>query len=245
VSRAATLSQLRTDVQNQADIAGLTVRHTPALLNRLINQSIQRFRGKLSEEGVQHYLTNTTGLFGPGATSPYPFHALDLSAAAPAVVRVFSVWIDTPGETKELIHVPFRFVTKLCGPNVTGEPEAWANYQTTGLAIMPAPSGQYSYNVWHLPKLADLADDADTFDGVAGWEDYIVWDVVCRILVRDQNPMAYQLAESTKREIWSDILSSARRVTSAGGSVIGRDSFGEKLHTFGGGAYRRLPRLGQ
>jgi hypothetical protein len=242
MARDVTLAQLKADIQIQADIQGSATRHSPTLLTRLINQGIQRFRERLSTEGCQHFLTNTTGLLGPGATSPYPFYALDLSAAAPAIVRTYAVDIDVNGQTKTLIHVPFNERANFSGPLATGEPVAWSHYQTAGVAIMPAPREQYSYCVWHLPVLPDLVSDSDTFNGVAGWEDFITWDVVCRIIVRDKYPQAYQLAEDTKKQIWADILRSATRVSNAGGAVVGRDSMGDRLRAMGGAGRRRLPR---
>lgn len=233
MARNATLAVIRRDVQNQADTAGLTTRHPDALIDRLINQSIQRFRERITIEGAQHYLTNTTGLFTAGATSPFPFFVMDLSAAAPAIVRIHHVTIDVAGRHKTLVHVPFREYTKWSGADVTGEPIAWANYQTTGLAIMPAPDQAYAWNVWYLPVLDDLEDDTDEFNGVAGWEDFIVWDVVCRLIVRDQYPQAYAMAENSKQEIWRDIVRAATKVTLAGGHTVGRDSFGERLHVMG------------
>ena len=241
-SRLVSLGQLKADVADQADVAGLTTRHTASLLTRRINQSIQRFRERISTEGCQHYLTNTTGLFTAGATSPYPFYALDLSAASPAIVRTYAVDITVGSQQKTLIHVPFQERTKYSGPTITGEPIAWANYQTAGVAIMPAPNAAYAYCVWHLPVLPDLSADSDTFDGVAGWEEAIVWDAVCAVAARDQNQQGYTLATNTRDAVWADAIRGATRVALAGGRVIGRDSFGEKLHSLG--AARRLPRLG-
>ncbi len=231
MSRNVSLGQLKADVQDQADIAGLTTRHTASLLTRRINQSIQRFRERISLEGCQHYLTNTTGLFTAGATSPYPFYALDLSAASPSLVRTYAVDVTVGSDIKTLIHVPFQERTKYSGPTITGEPVAWANYQTASLAIMPAPNSAYAYCVWHLPVLPDLSADSDTFNGVAGWEEFIVWDVVCNIAVRDQNAQSYQMVQNNKDQVWRDVVRSATRVALAGGRTIGRDSFGEKLHT--------------
>lgn len=241
MSRNVTLAQLRADIKNQADTAGADTRHVASLYTRYINQSIQRFREKLSLEGCQHFLTSASGTLTAGATSPYPFYALDLSGVSPSLVRTYAVDIQVNGRLKTLIHVPFSERSNFGGPATTGEPVAWANYQTAKVAIMPAPGQSYTYLAWYLPVLADLTTDASTFDGVAGWEDYIKWDVVCQLLVRDKYPQAYQLAQNTKAEVWSDILRAATRVSQAGGAVVGRDSFGEKLHAMGGRARRLLP----
>jgi hypothetical protein len=229
VSRLVTLLQLRTDISAQADIVGGTGRYPTATLNRFINQSIQRFREKLSSEGAQHFLTNVTGTITAGATAPYPFAVIDLTAVSPSVVRVYGVDVTlTSGVVTTLSHSPFQQRTDFGGPIVTGEPRAWSNFNTRKIAIMPATNQSYPYNVWYLPVLADLALDADTWDGVAGWEDFIVWDVVCRLIIRDQYLTAYQTATGYRQELWADILRNATRVTSAGGAALGRDSMGDR-----------------
>lgn len=231
--RTVTLAQLRQDIQNQADIAGLTQRHGPTLLNRLINQSIQRFREKLSNEGARHFLTVATGTMTAGATSGYPFYSLNAGAQASGIVRIFGVDVKTQdGSWKRLEHTTFEDRTLFGGghPAAIGEPRVWAEYQTTTLAVLPPPDRPTDYVVWYLPVRADMSSDADTFDGVAGWEDFVTWDVVCRIIVRDQNPEAYQMAITYKGEVWGDILRNATRVTGMGGAVVGRDSMGNKGH---------------
>jgi hypothetical protein len=228
LSRTVTLSQLRTDIRNQADLVGQTARHDDTLLTRLINQSIQRFRERLSAGGVQHYLTNSTGLLTAGATSGYPFCVLDLSAASPAITRTYAVDIDIGGVLKTLHHVAFEERSRYSGTSIVGEPVAWCHLQTVSIAIMPAPSQAYNYTVWHLPKLDDLSADGDTFNGVAGWEDWIVWDVVSRLIVRDQYPQAFAMVEQSKHELWKDILFSARQVTMA--PTVGYDSLGLRLY---------------
>lgn len=229
MSRTVTLAQLRTDIGTQADIStNASGRYTPTQLNRFINQASQRFRERLSAEGVQHYLTSTTGTTGTGATSPHPYYLLDLSAVNPSVVRVFGLDITFQGITTTLNHIPFADRDQYGGPNAKGIPDAWSNMNTAKLAVFPPPSQAITYVAYYLPVLADLTSDSDTFDGVSGWEDWIVWDVVCKLIVRDQYAQAFALATQTRNEVWADILRSATRVTSAGGAITGRDSMGRR-----------------
>lgn len=239
--RTVTLAQLRRDVQDQADVAGATVRTAPTLINRLINQSIQRFRERLSVEGQTHFLTVATGTMIAGATSGQPFSTLDVGAIASGVVRVFGVDVKIANTYKSLEYVPFNQRASFGGPAATGEPCAWSNFQTTKLAILPPPNGQYPFVIWYLPVFNDLQADAQTFDGVSGWEDFVTWDVCCRLIVRDQYPAAYQMAISYKAEVWADILRAATKVTSAGGAVVGRDSMGAKLRNPNAYNRRTLP----
>ena len=242
MSRTVTLAQLRSDIAAQADIVSGTGRYDAPTINRFINQSIQRFRERLSGEGATHYLVNSAGTLGVGSTSPFPFYALDLSALNPSMVRSFGIDITLPGNTiKSLPQVPFQNRTDYGGAVVQGEPMAWAHYQTRKLAIFPGPNSAYPYNVWYLPVLADLAADGDTFDGVAGWEDFIVWDVVCRLIVRDQYMTAFQTATAYKNELWADILRNATRVSKQGGANIARDSMGDRAASDNWRRNRLLP----
>lgn len=241
MARTVTLSQLRTDIRNQADIVGESARHSDTLLLRLINQSIQYFRRKLSIEGAQHYLTNAAGLLGSGTTSPFPFYVLNISAFNPGVVRVFGVDITVQSSVYSLTHVPFTSRNDYGNTNTTGTPVAWTILQTAKLAILPASDQPYPYNVWYLPVLADLEEDADEFDGVEGWEEFIVWDVTTKLIMRDQYPAAFQMAVEKRNEMLQDIISSAKKVTGSGGQFIGRDVLAERLNGLGATRRRILP----
>lgn len=227
--RNVSLGQLKADIAEQANIAGATTRYSPTLLARHVNQSIQRFREKVSTEGSTRYLSAVSGTLGVGPTSPYPFHVLDLGAVATGIVRTYGLDITIDGETRSLLHVPFTARDQYGGGRVRGVPCAWAHYQDTKVAILPPPSTAYAYTAWFLPVLPDLVNDSDTWDGVSGHEDFVTWDVLCRLIVRDQYPEAFQMAVSYRSDVWADIMRSATKVSSAGGTVIGRDTFGERL----------------
>ena len=149
MSRNVTLSQLRTDVAAQCDFSiGTAGRYTPTLLNRIINQSIQRFRERISNEGMTHFLVPASGTMPAGATSSYAFQTLDLSALNPSMVRSFGVDIAIGGVVRTLAHRPFTERNEYTlGPTMTGTPIAWAHFQTRSIAIMPAPDAPYPYSL--------------------------------------------------------------------------------------------------
>lgn len=240
--RTVTLAQLRLDVQNQADIAGLTQRHGATLLTRIINQEIQHFREDLSGEGSRHFLTVATGTMLQGATSGFPFRELNARTIASGIVRVYGLDIkNQAGEWKRLEHTTFEDRANYGGPVNTGEPTVWAEYNTTKLAVLPPPDRNYDFVLWYLPVANDLAADTDTFDGVAGWEDYVMWSSVARLVIRDQFPQAFQMVLQYRDEAMRKILRTATRVTSAGGATVGRDSLGNRMSAMGGRARRNLP----
>lgn len=211
-------------------MVGVAARYTPTALNRRINQSIQRFRERISNEGVTHYLTSTTGTLSIGATSPFPFLSLDLSAVSPSIVRTYGVDLTINNVTRSLRYIPFTMRDNFGGPLNRDIPVAWSHYQTRVIAIFPPSESAYTYVVWYMPVLADLAADGDTFDGVAGWEEYIVYDVITRLNIKDQYAQIYAQLVDYKRELMAEIIRGATKVSSAGGASIGRDTMGERMN---------------
>lgn len=222
MSRNTTLLQLRTDIANQCDfVEGSATRYTPALLTRLVNQSIQRFRERVSVEGMTHFLVSTSGTLA-GQTSPFAFEVLDLSAVTPSVVRTYGLDVTIQGIVRTLPYRPFTERNDYSDQGA-GIPVAWSQYQTRTLAVMPSRGGD-PYTVWYLPVLDDLVNDSDTFDGVSGWENWVVWDVVCQLAARDQYDVAMKQYTFLRDGIWEDITRGATKVTAVGGQFLGRDS---------------------
>lgn len=224
MSRTVTLSRLKTDIAYQADVViGSTGRYQASNVTRLINQSIQRFRGRVSQEGITHYLTAFHGVFRVGATAPYPFALIGISGVSD-IASIYGFDVTMDGFTATLDHRPFTQRDE--NDNVPARPRYWSQVRDATLAVFPPADAPYNYTIWYLPVVDDLVNDTDTFDGVAGWEDYIVWDVVCRLIHRDAYPDAYQMASDERDRLWMDVLRSAGRVSAAGPTVVGRDTLG-------------------
>jgi len=227
VSRTRTLAELRSDIRDQASINGFSVRHSDTLLTRLVNQEIQAHRAEVSLDGVTNYLSFYSSTFTTGNTSPHKFALLDLSSGpSPALVRPYGLDIivnDTSQKTLKAVSMSER--ADYGGQ--PGEPEAWAQYQSYKLAIFPAPATAYTYILSYLGKLTDLSADADTFDGVEGWEDRVVWGVVARVTARDQFPEAYSMAVSERERAAAKVLQTARQ-TGKGVIHRRRDTWGER-----------------
>lgn len=220
MSRTVRWDVLRSQIQYLADIQGLTLRHTPADLLRAANQSIQHFREKVSQTGSRNYLVpSTPGTLAVGATSPYAFTVLDLSAVTPALVRIFGIDITVQGKVRPLEQIDFESRNDFQDWGyslVTGEPVAFAIYSQSKVAILPASNGAYPYVVWYLPVLPDLVADSDTFDGVVGWEEWVANDVMMKVIQRDQYPQLYASTAAERDRVWEDIERNCSPVKSGG-----------------------------
>jgi hypothetical protein len=192
VARTRTLAQLRDDVRWQSDNEGNTARVSDARLTRAINQSIQEFREAVSDAGHPYYLQQSTGTLSVGVTSPYPFGALTISALSPSLLRPYGLDIQV-GEMWVTVN-PGNFDERndgqidgwISGPR-TGQPSKFFLFNETQLAYTPAADRAYPYILYYLPVGTDLSADADTFDGMAGWEEWVIYNAAAKLAIRDNH----------------------------------------------------------
>ncbi len=231
MSRTITVNDLIDKIRYQADIQGLTVRHTATELTALINDAIQAHRERVSfDAGIGHYLTSYSSTLTAGKTSPFQFSVLDLSSGPnPTLTRLYSLEITVNDTVKTLDGVSFSERNNYA--NSPSEPVAWAPIQTYKFAILPAPDQAYSFTAWYLPKLADIAT-TQTFDGVAGWDIEIMWEVCCRIVNRDQFAQAYQMFAAERDRAIAGVMLNAQTPAR---NVIKRreDTLGRRMYQNG------------
>jgi hypothetical protein len=217
---------MRGDVRWLADTQSLTLRHTDADLTRAINQSVQRFRELVSSNAINHYLVSVQKSTTVGPTSPYPFQVLDLSAETPAVTRVYSVDVAFNGVVVPLVAESFS--ARADYQPARGVPAAFASMTTYKVALMPAPDAVYACTVWYLPQLTDMAADGDTFDGIAGYEQWVDWDVLIKSIQRDTYPQLYATAVSERDKLERDMVKALGGVNQRSVGVR-RDTVGQRL----------------
>lgn len=67
-------------------------------------------------------------------------------------------------------------------------------YRLRGAYIVftPIPNSVQSITVWYVPTPSVLSADGDTFDFVAGWDEFVVADVCAKVQVKqDSDPAAF------------------------------------------------------
>src|SRR5688572_26314557 len=226
MSRTRTLTELIADVRFQGSIEGFTVRHTDAQITRLLNQSISWHRRAISLEGIAQCLVQYSTTFTAGNTSPYKYAVLNLASGPnPALTRLYGIDVIVGSEAKTLKSVSFSERNDYGGQ--PGEPEAWAQITNYTYAILPAPASALTYIAHYLPKLTDLSTGSDTFDGLEGYEDAVVWDTVVKLIARDQFPAAYALATQERDRAHASVLATAKQ-TGKGVVHRRRDTWGER-----------------
>lgn len=222
MARTRTLAQLRGDVCNRADVTdgGTTGRHLTTRLTRYVNQAIQKYQATVIETGGQDWFMKRTGLstMSTSTTRDAAGWAPNMYVALPTdFLEIIGIDLVINGRSTPLQQFEraertmFQPDPWLVGNNV-GQPVYFriggTNNAGSKLAqIIPFAGSAYQYEILYIPVIADLSADGDTFDGVAGFEEFVVDCAAAMVLLTDANvstPLYQSIKEAqidTKREM--------------------------------------------
>jgi hypothetical protein len=198
VARTRTLQDLVADVRWASDTEPATIRHTDKQIVRALNQSQQAFRLMISEAGHPYY----TELYEESSIAAGASLLTLANVDVDPFVAILGMDIDVGGEWREMF--PFQLSERNNYQSNTASDGIPTHYrhrviQTNDVIVdvMPVADATYPVRLWLLPNGIDFSatytvDDAistssSIFDGIAGWEDWIVYDTALRITARDAN----------------------------------------------------------
>lgn len=238
MARARTLLQLRTRIREEADCTDSGTRHSSTFINTCINESWQALREMVTDKGDLCYVKPvdvSTGI-GPDTGAAYGLLAMPATA-----VRIHAIDLTyTATDIRSLLPASFNDRNAfhqaefLRGGTITGTPHSFAIFnigEESGasvgngwIALMPAPDRVYACRIYYLPAWTDLTNDAHVFDGHAGWDDWLTWDVVCKIATKDSDmQQVYQMADNERSLAATRVLAGASSMQRVG-PTVGRDA---------------------
>jgi hypothetical protein len=165
-----TLADLRAAVRDRADMRALN-RPTNEQLDRLINEKLKRTYALVALGDPSSYAT----LSGNLATTA---GKVDLAALLPDFFDLLRV--DAQRGSGWVPVLPFD----LRQPEAPSGAGCRFRRQLRGNALVftPAPPDGTVVRALYIPRLADLVNPADTFDGVNGWEGLAVIEAAIQLL---------------------------------------------------------------
>jgi len=182
MARTATLLEMRNRAYQRGGFENATARFPTAEVNALINESIADLWDQvLRARGFDKYETTTTVTTSAG-TSTYAlswmfYELLGVSINPGSGLRSYPLERFMALERPELADtsVPrtgYPYYYKLLGDNIE---------------LLPIPQGAYSVELRYIPAATRLVSDSDTFDGINGWEEWVVVDVVRKMATKERD----------------------------------------------------------
>ena len=177
---ATTLTQFRTRVRERANMEGSQF-VTDVELTGYINSSASELYDLLVSRFADYYLSDTAVTVTTGSSIPLPVNFyklrgldLDLGGGDYQTLRQFN--FSERNKATDDLRLLRRGVSQL-------------RYRVQGntISLTPADQATNSYRVWFVPLMPLLVADADSFDGVNGWEEYVVVDAAIKCLQKEES----------------------------------------------------------
>jgi hypothetical protein len=189
-STATTLAAITTAARERADMVNTTF-ISATEWTAMVNASCQELYEKLVEAyGNDYEMSDPFDITTDGVSDRYLLPAdffkllgvdLQLSEAGSST----SGWIT-------LRRFNFADRNRFTLPNVAS---LWGRtnlrYRLAGTEVWfsPLPSAGLSLRLWYVPRCPILVNPGDSFDGINGWEEWIVNDVAMKARIKEESPI--------------------------------------------------------
>lgn len=184
MARTRTLTQLRSEIRDRGDLR--SVRHTDDMLTRNVNQSIAELYDLLVSVSPDYFLSSDDISVSSG-TANY------------ALVSDFykCVGVDVQDSSNWHSLRRFNFAERNQMQQGGGVEKTGTRYRVMGsnLRLRPTPNWTGTVRLWYIPAPSVLSEDTDTFDGVSGWEEYVIVDCILKAKVRDEEDIQEVMAQ--------------------------------------------------
>jgi hypothetical protein len=201
VATTMTLAQLRTAIRQRADMVNSTF-ISDAELNSYINQSYFELYDLLVQKyGDNYYVASPLQFDCDGSSQQYALPNGTNYDGADPFYKLLGVDLQLGNQQDSFVTLkPFNFSDR----NRYAVPNFQSFYGVTNLRyrlngdniwFTPIPASNQTIQVWYVPRLTQLTDDADTCDGISGWTEYIICDAAIKCLTKEESDPSVFMAQ--------------------------------------------------
>lgn len=165
-----TLAQMRTAAQSRIDMLNSTYVSNSEWAQFITNSYKELYDLLVSAYGDDYYVA-----------SPYAFTTDGTNAR-------FSL----PPDFYKLLGVDLN----ASGRWITLHPFPFAERNRNG-ASSSVPAGGQQLQLWYIPEPTNLVNDADTIDGISGWEEYVEIDAAIKAAGKEESDVSLLLSQKT------------------------------------------------
>ena len=186
-----TLTELLSRVRTRADMVGSDF-VTDTELTYWINESIRSLYDMLVKAYGEDYFISSKSFNTVSGQSEYALDASPVSISDFYKLKGVDVVFSTD-DVRTLRRFTFRDRNRY-SPQATwtsgGAKAIVYRLQGGKLWLLPAPVGVYAVKVWYVPAFTALATGASTFDGINGWEKWVVAEVARKALMKEESDVS-------------------------------------------------------
>jgi hypothetical protein len=176
MARARDLQEMTDEAYRLADAEGDELRHPRADVQRWVNKGLNELYDVLVEaRGRDYYRASATIALVSGTVDyslPADFYKL--------------IGVRRPNGGALVAYDPAQDAELRDGALILGSSPLYYQLRGTVISFLPTP-GDGEILLDYVPAFVDLADEAATFDGVSGWEDYASLFAARRMAMKDES----------------------------------------------------------
>jgi cell division protein FtsB len=182
MAASVTLGSMKLQAREKADQVNSQF-VSDAELTRYVNASAKKLYNMLVEAG-EFYFISQDDIAITSNESTYPL--------ADDFFKLLGIDIVLDAAGNAVTLLPFQFDQRnayLFTPtwNVVGISNLRYMIQGPNVKFAPVPNGNQTVRVWYAPTFTNLVDDTDTFDGINGWEEYVILDVAIKMMGKEES----------------------------------------------------------
>jgi hypothetical protein len=237
------LQELEDDIKYRFSTAGVRNRHPPDRIRALINASWQRLRAivSLADDGTFLQATDVASLPTSAAVTGEVYAEINWPLDA---ARIYGVRVQDTSSSRwrPLKKIPwaafhdYQFDALFEGwrrqPNVRAYcsrtiPSAVETVETVGkIMILPVPTAG-SYRLWYMQAWQPQIEDDDTFPGHEDWFEFVIYDVMIKMLGPDADSKKMYMQWAGERQGARSLIESTASRLSDGMAMEPRDARGD------------------
>ena len=193
MARAVTLTTLQQRVQRRVNLEGATTFLTTAELTDNINESIAHCYDLVRKAFGDDYYRAAYSFSVTSGVSSYALPADFLDVISVDIQLSPTSIISAKRYTERERNIYRWFPTGW----VFGQP---VFYRLVGgnINFIPNPSGPFTITVNYVPAATKLVNGSDTFDGINGWEEFVVLDAAIKCAIKDQRYDLVQILQGER-----------------------------------------------
>lgn len=231
MSTTLTLLQLRNMVRERSDMVNNQF-ITDTELNSYINQSYFELYDLLVQKYGDDYYVQTPYVFTTTGTDEYYPLPADFYK-----LLGLDLCLNNSPDARVTIK-PFMFSER----NRYAVPNFQTFYGVTNLRyrlfgnqlwLTPIPTGNQIMRILYVPRMTTLSVDADTVDGISGWDEYIVIDAAIKCLAKEESDVSVFMAQ--KQAMIARIEAAAENRDAANPMTVSDSRQTDYMYPYGSG----------